>query len=74
MRCQNFDGDRAIKARVERSVNFSHAACAQQRLDFVRAEFRARSEGHSGSRNYSVSTTRFRRLPSVTAAWVTFHR
>ncbi len=48
MRSQNFDRDRAIKARVERAVNFSHAACAEQRLDFVRAEFRARSKSHSG--------------------------
>ena len=55
MRSQNFDRDCAIKARVERAVNFSHAACAKQGLDFVRAEFCARGKSHFRSRNYSVS-------------------
>ena len=54
VRSQNFDGHRAIKAGITGAINLSHAACAQQRLDFVRTEFRARSESHSGSRNYSA--------------------
>ncbi len=46
VRSQDFDGYGAIQAGITRAVNFSHAACAQQRLYFVRTEFRASSESH----------------------------
>ena len=55
MRSKNFDGHSAIEAGITRAGNFSHAACTQQRLDFIRAEFRARSESHPESRNYSLN-------------------
>ena len=42
MRSQNFHRHGAVKAGIEGAVNLSHAACAEGRLDFVRAEFRAR--------------------------------
>jgi hypothetical protein len=38
---QDLDRDRAIESRIARTIHFAHAASAQRRLDFVRAEFRA---------------------------------
>jgi hypothetical protein len=35
------------EARVARAIDFSHAARAQRRLDFVRSKFRARCEPHA---------------------------
>ena len=43
---ENFDGDSAVKARVACAVHFAHAAGAERRLNFVRAEFRSGGEGH----------------------------
>ena len=52
-RCRkNFEGHIASQAGIRRAINFSHAACANQRLDFVRTEFSARGERHA-ARNYS---------------------
>ena len=36
---QNLDRDRAIEASVAGAINFSHAACAEKRLNFVWTEF-----------------------------------
>lgn len=36
---QNFDGHRAVEARVAGTIHLSHAACAQRRLNFIRPEF-----------------------------------
>ena len=55
MRSENLHRNGAVEAGIAGAVNFSHTACAQLRLDFIRAEFRARGESHSGSRNYSLS-------------------
>ncbi len=41
MRSENFNRHHAIQAGVHRTVNFPHSACAQRRLDFIGAEFRA---------------------------------
>jgi hypothetical protein len=41
MRGQNCDGYGAIKPSVEGAINFSHAARAKWRLNFVGAEFGA---------------------------------
>lgn len=38
LRRELFDRDDAIETRVARPVHLAHAACAQGRLDFVRAE------------------------------------
>lgn len=46
MSSQNFDGYSTIQARVPGTVNLSHAARPQGRLDFIRTEFRARSKCH----------------------------
>ena len=46
MRGENFDRNGTIEARVEAAVNFSHAARAQRRLDFIRPKFRASSQRH----------------------------
>ena len=43
---QNFDGDCSIEARVLRAVHLAHAASADQRDDFVRAEAGAGREAH----------------------------
>jgi hypothetical protein len=32
----------APKAGISRAINFSHAACAKRRQDFIRTNFRAR--------------------------------
>ena len=52
MRDEDFDRNRALQTGVESTVDFSHAARAQQTLDFVRPEFRARGQGHN-SGNYN---------------------
>ncbi len=39
MRSENLDRYGAVEASIAGAVNFSHAACAQQRLDFVGTEF-----------------------------------
>ena len=46
MRSENFNRYCAVETGIERTVNFPHSAGAQRRLDFIRAEFRARGEGH----------------------------
>lgn len=43
---QNFDRDEAVEAAVSSAVNFAHAAGAEWRKNFVRAEFCAWSDGH----------------------------
>ena len=42
----DFDGDIATGARVVRTVHFPHPALANERKDFVRAEFVAGLERH----------------------------
>ena len=42
VRAQQFDRDRSIKPRVAREVDLAHSADAEGRLNFVRAEVRAR--------------------------------
>src|ERR1700722_17037239 len=44
---KNFDSNNPVETRVAGAIHFSHAACAQRRLDFVRTEFRTSSEGHA---------------------------
>ena len=41
-----FDGDDAVEARVAGSIDFAHAAGADDGFDFVGAEARSRGEGH----------------------------
>jgi len=55
MRGENLHRNGAVETGIAGAVNFSHTACTQQRLDFVRAEFRAWGESHSGWRNYSLN-------------------
>ncbi len=43
---QYFERYVAAEFRVGGAIDLAHAACAQRRLDFVRAEFRARSKSH----------------------------
>ena len=43
---EDFDGDRALQARVPSLVHLSHAARAEHRDNFVRANSRARGETH----------------------------
>src|SRR5579863_5966730 len=51
-RCgQNLDGDVAAEAGVAGTVDFAHASRAYGSLNFVGAEFGARSQGH-GCGNY----------------------
>ena len=45
---QDLDGHLAFEARVAGAVDLAHAARAQQRDNFVRSEFRARGQVHSG--------------------------
>lgn len=43
---KNLNGDGSIQAGVICPIDFAHAASAKRRLNFIRAEFRARGEGH----------------------------
>ena len=43
---QNLDRHFTFETRITGAIDLAHAACAQRRLDFVRAEFRARSKSH----------------------------
>ena len=62
MRSENFDRYRAIEASIRRTVNLSHTARAERRLDFVGTESCARGEGHSVSRHYSLKKAHRARL------------
>ena len=44
---QNFDGNRAIQARVAGAIHFAHATRAERRLDFVGAKSSARGQSHA---------------------------
>src|SRR5262249_36607602 len=44
---QDLDRDRAVEARVLRTVHLAHAASAETRQHFVRPELRAARQGHS---------------------------
>ncbi len=44
---QDFDGNIAPQARITRAIHLAHAARTQERLNFIRPEFRASSEGHA---------------------------
>jgi hypothetical protein len=44
----DLDGDVAFQSRITRAIHFPHAAAANQRDDFVRAEPGAGSESHIG--------------------------
>ncbi len=46
MRRQNLDGNGAVEAGVLGTIDFSHAARAEGRLNLVRAEFRAGGQRH----------------------------
>ena len=46
---QNLDRDIAIELRVPRAIHLAHAARADRRDDFVRAEMGAGSQGHRAS-------------------------
>jgi len=39
--------DRSFQPRVARAIHLAHAAGAERRLDFIRAEFRARGQSHN---------------------------
>ena len=54
---KNFYGDDSIKARVTGFVNFSHAARADGRDDFVGAEFRASSNAQFFNPAVQLRTT-----------------
>ena len=60
MRGQNLDGYRAIEPRVAPSVDFSHAARPERRLNFVRAKFCACSKGHACRLLYWLAALRHR--------------
>src|SRR5262249_32091717 len=45
---EDLDRDSAVEARVARLVHLPHAARAERREDFVRAEAAAGGEGHTG--------------------------
>lgn len=47
VRGENFEGDRAVQARVAGLVDFAHATRAERGEDFVRSEPRARVRGIS---------------------------
>src|ERR1022692_666415 len=47
MRGQNLYRDGAIQASVARAIHLAHAARAERRLYFVRAEFCARGKTHA---------------------------
>ena len=47
MRCENFDGDRSIEARIGCFVDLSHTARTYGLEDFVVAEAGAFIEGHN---------------------------
>src|SRR5215471_17558751 len=50
---QDFYCDFAGEPRVPRSIDFTHPTSADGGDDFVRAELRARTEGHMGVRLYT---------------------
>jgi hypothetical protein len=50
---ENLDSDIAPQSRVASAIYLSHPARAQRRKDFIRTEFRARSEGHPWAPLYS---------------------
>ena len=56
---QNFDRNVAPQARVVSAVNLAHAACAEQRDNFIRPEFASRCEPHAFARHYSPTDKRF---------------
>ena len=60
----DFEGDVAIQLRVTCAEDFTHAARAKERKDFVRAEERAICERHV----YFMGT---RRLSSSSKCWTT---
>ena len=45
-RGKDLDRNTSLEAGVTRAVYLAHAAGAERRLNFIRAEFRARGEGH----------------------------
>ena len=50
-RCwENLDGDIAVQATVASAVDFAHPTGADWRLNFIRAEFRARGQRHAWAR------------------------
>ncbi|MNC94504.1 hypothetical protein D3C83_113750 [compost metagenome] len=53
-RRQDFDRDRAAKAKVAGAIDLAHAAGADRRDDLIGADARARSEGHVDPRLYGV--------------------
>ena len=47
---QDFDGDGAVQPGVAGFIDLTHAARAEGREDFVRAELLSRGDGHAGAR------------------------
>lgn len=48
MRRQNLNGHIAPQPRVASTINFTHAARSERRLNLIRPEFCARGEAHVG--------------------------
>ena len=44
---KNFDGNRSIKFRVTRQINFTHSTLTNFRADFIATEFCAGARSHS---------------------------
>ena len=56
----DLDGHVAPEARIARPVDLAHAACAERRQDFVRAQACAGREWHAGRREPEVYGKRIR--------------
>ena len=67
MRRKDFDGDRAIQARIAGFVNLALPTRADGGKDFVRAEFRACSEDHGLAFQFKMSVMG-ETVPSSTAS------
>ena len=46
MRWEDFDRDGSIEAGILRLVDFTHSACTQRGLDFIRSEASTGTEAH----------------------------
>ena len=57
MRSKHLDSDGSVEPSIPCAIHFTHASSTQRRLDFVRAEFRARGEGHVCAQFYSLCGT-----------------
>ena len=46
---EDLDRDLAAQSRIARAIDLAHAARADEREDFIRAEVRPGGQGHAGS-------------------------